>query len=297
MPICQLCFVHFKNLSSHINAKHGINKENYCRMFSDQKLVDDDLSTSFADRSRQMHKKLKENDLEKYQATRIATCKKMRDRKGANFRHSTATREKMRESHLGKLRGPHRQETKEKIRQARQGKPVPLSDSSRESKSKKQKQRWAERKADTQEFAQYVAALSKRIKEHIAMNGRSVPDKGKKTSIECRFEDFLIQQNLDYHYQHLLQGKYYDFFLPSLELLVEVDGEYWHRFPPAIRNDLEKHSIANHLGLKILRITEKSWKPELIFETSYDTIRQHNHAILNQRTTQCLNYELSISII
>ena len=94
-----------------------------------------------------------------------------------------------------------------------------------------------------------------------------------------------------------IQNKYYDFYIPTLHLLVEVDGEYWHRMVPAIKNDLEKHVLAKELKYNLLRITNLHWFPELIFESNYSKIISHNYAILNKRTIECQNYELAISIV
>ena len=298
MPTCQVCFKHFKNLTSHINAKHSLNKDQYLGLFPGEKIVDDELSKVFADRSRQLHKKLKREDFQAYYATRVNTCKKMRDIKGDEFRHSEKTKKKMSLSHTGKSRNPHTEKTKEKLSRAKRGKPILLSDAAKKSKSEKQSRRWRERKENVKEYSQYISQLSLQRKNYILLHGNAVPKKGKKTSVEKRFEDFLNKKNIvDYNFQYFLCGKYYDFFIPSMNMLIEVDGEYWHRFPSAIKNDIEKHIIANDSNLRILRITEKCWQPELIFEQNYSKIQEHNYAILNKRTTECLNYELSISLI
>lgn len=298
MPICQLCFNSFKNLTSHINAKHGLNKENYLKLYPGEKMVDEDLSKVFVNNSKKIHKKLKQDDIDKYLQIRNQTCKKMRDKKGSNFSHSDETKKKMSLSHQGKLRVPHTQETKDKISKAKIGKKILLSDDAKQIKSNKQKTRWRERKENIEEFSKYIIQLSQARKEYILIHGISIPKKGKKTSLEKRFEQFLKDQNIiDYVFQYFLHGKYYDFYIPTLNLLVEVDGEYWHRLPSAIKNDIEKHIIAKDAKIKLLRITEKNWQPELILETEYNKIQQHNYAIMNKRTNECLNYELSTLLI
>lgn len=298
MPSCRVCDKHFKNLTSHINAKHNLNKDQYLALFPGEKIVDDELSKIFADRSQKLHEKLKRENFQAYHATRVKTCKKMRDIKGEEFYHTEETKKKMSLSHYGKPRAPHTEKTKEKISRAKQGKSLLLSDAAKKAKSEKQKRRWQERKENAEEFSQYISQLSQQRKNYILLHGNSVPKKGKKTSVEKRFEDFINKQNIaDYNFQYFLHGKYYDFFIPSLNMLIEVDGEYWHRFSSAIKNDIEKHIIANDSNLKILRISEKCWKPELIFEKTYSKIQEHNYAILNKRTTECLNYKLSTSLI
>jgi very-short-patch-repair endonuclease len=244
-----------------------------------------------------MHARLKQEDPPGYQATRNATCEKMRKAKGPEFKHSDRTRKKMSLSHTGVPRQPHSTETRAKISLSKAGKKVQVSAESRAARSHKQKQRWAERKQDSASFAEYIKLLSSLRKEYIRSHGTTRPKKGKKTGIEARFETYLVEHQLAYTFQYFLDGKYYDFFLPDFNLLVEVDGEYWHRLSPAIKNDIEKHVIARDQGIRLLRITEKCWKPELIFENDYSIIQQHNYRIINLRTTQCQNYELSISLI
>jgi hypothetical protein len=297
MPICQVCLKSFQNLTSHINAKHNLNKSSYYSLYPGAELIDKELSKKFSDRAKQTHKQLKEADPVEYSRVRRQTCETMRNKKGKDFRHSDETKEKMSASHTGQARAPHTEETKAKLSQAKTGKPLKLSDEAKKSKSEKQKQRWQERKGNTAEFAEYISALSKARKEYILLNGVSLPKKGKKTSIETRFELFLIDHGIEYKFQYFLNGKYYDFYLPLTNMLIEVDGEYWHRFPRAIKNDLEKHVIAKDANIRLLRLTEKVWDPGLIFESDYSKIQLHNFNILNKRTVECLDYKLSVSMI
>lgn len=55
--------------------------------------------------------------------------------------------------------------------------------------------------------------------------------------------------------------------------------------------------IARDQNFKILRLTEKVWNTDLVFETDYSIIQNHNYNILNKRTVKCLNYELSTLMI
>lgn len=297
MPKCQVCEKNFINLSSHINAKHNLNKKEYIARYPGAAIIDTDLSKTFAANSKKMHAMLKEKDPTDYTKTRKEICKNMREIKGDNFKHSAETREKMRQSHIGLTRNPHTQETKNKLSIAKLGRPINLTASSKHEKTLKQKMRWQERKLSTIEFANYIAALSSRRKEYILAHGITIPKKGTKTSIEKRFEEFLLENKIRYEFQYFLLGKYYDFYLPDLNLLVEVDGEYWHRMQHAIKNDLEKHTIARDQNFKILRLTERAWNIDLIYETDYSIIQNHNFNILNKRTVECLSYELSTSMI
>jgi very-short-patch-repair endonuclease len=298
MISCKICGDKFKNLTSHINAKHNMNKDSYLQLYPGAEIVSAELSAQFSSRSKLMHKKLKEDNYSKYMQIRKTTCEKMRTRKGDNFKHSDKTIEKMQQSALTRPpRIPHTTISKQRIAAAKLGKTINLTDKGRADKSAKQKLKWAKRRADTIEFAKYIKNLSERRIAYIKIHGLTIPKKGKITSLEKRFILFLEQHNIQYNFQFFLDGKYYDFYIPTLHLLVEVDGEYWHRMVPAIKNDLEKHVLAKELKYNLLRITNLHWFPELIFESNYSKIISHNYAILNKRTIECQNYELAISIV
>jgi very-short-patch-repair endonuclease len=58
--------------------------------------------------------------------------------------------------------------------------------------------------------------------------------------------------------------KEYDFYIPSLNLLLEIDGEYWHSLPKNVKNDKYKDELAKIAGYKLLRIPEKLVLVDLI---------------------------------
>jgi len=51
--------------------------------------------------------------------------------------------------------------------------------------------------------------------------------------------------------------KEYDFFLPDSNLLIEVDGKYWHSLPENVVNDEYKNKFAAHMNYSLLRIPEE----------------------------------------
>jgi very-short-patch-repair endonuclease len=79
----------------------------------------------------------------------------------------------------------------------------------------------------------------------------------KDTSIEIKIQNFLKELKIDFftHY-HMNIEHYYrcDIFIPSLNLVIECDGDYWHKYP--IGNDLD-HIRTKELiekGFKVLRL-------------------------------------------
>ena len=97
------------------------------------------------------------------------------------------------------------------------------------------------------------------------MNGKAQQD----TSLERLFETFLLEHAIIYTKQHVLdwsRGAFsYDFLLTDQNLLVEVDGEYWHSSGKAINRDRIKEKVAREQGYSFVRISSLDWKPEIIF--------------------------------
>ena len=92
--------------------------------------------------------------------------------------------------------------------------------------------------------------------------------------------DFLKKRNIhlicEYPIEWLNIKKYYDFYLPSYNILIEYDGDYWHKNSLEecendlqinnFRNDRLKDKIAQELGYKLIRITGNNKNIETILE-------------------------------
>ena len=82
----------------------------------------------------------------------------------------------------------------------------------------------------------------------------------KDTSIEVKIQNFLKQLNIEFfthQYIKEIEHSYQcDILIPSMNLVIECDGDYWHKFP--IGNDLDhirtKELLEN--GFKVLRLWE-----------------------------------------
>ena len=99
----------------------------------------------------------------------------------------------------------------------------------------------------------------------------------KKNKLETKFENILILLNLEYESQYPLNGYLYDFYLNKFNVLIEVDGDFYHcnpqgKYPfPTYKiqediqiNDLIKNNLAEEIGVKLLRFWESDInnKPE-----------------------------------
>lgn len=95
-------------------------------------------------------------------------------------------------------------------------------------------------------------------------------DQNHTSKLEEKFK--VILDVLDIEYQHLFYAKpikgFYDFYLPKYNILIEVDGDFWHcnpkKFPSSeyitqqknLKRDQEKNEWAKSNGYKLLRFWE-----------------------------------------
>lgn len=82
-----------------------------------------------------------------------------------------------------------------------------------------------------------------------------------ETSLEKITSLALKEINIDFkrNFWINLKGyspKEYDFYISELNLLIEVDGYYWHSLPKNIINDQYKNELAKIAGYELIRIPE-----------------------------------------
>ncbi|MCK9370177.1 endonuclease domain-containing protein [Candidatus Dojkabacteria bacterium] len=83
------------------------------------------------------------------------------------------------------------------------------------------------------------------------------------TKIEVKIRDYLEILGLEYYqhkYLNINHGYQCDFFIPTMNLVIECDGTYWHKYP--IGNELD-HIRTKELiekGFKVLRLWESEIK-------------------------------------
>ncbi len=81
----------------------------------------------------------------------------------------------------------------------------------------------------------------------------------KDTSIEVKIQNFLKELGIEFfthQYIKIEHGYQCDILIPSMNLVIECDGDYWHKYP--IGNDLD-HIRTSELikkGFKVLRLWE-----------------------------------------
>ena len=84
------------------------------------------------------------------------------------------------------------------------------------------------------------------------------------TKPELIFEAWLKHNNVKYEqqYRKVGNGHPYDFFLKDYNLLVEVDGHYWHSKPKQQVKDKEHDEFAISKGYNIIRISTKDFNKD-----------------------------------
>lgn len=86
----------------------------------------------------------------------------------------------------------------------------------------------------------------------------------KMSKPEIEVEKYLKDNNIEYKYNYELCGKLYDFYIPSINTLIEVDGIYWHGKNKKI-NDLNETQVRNRKNDQI--------KDRLAVDNGYNLIR------------------------
>ena len=116
-----------------------------------------------------------------------------------------------------------------------------------------------------------ISKLSKNNKKRL--HGKKTPKISDGSKLETYFRVNILEAlNIEYIQQYKLSavGRYYDFYLPKYNILIECDGDYWHADPKKykkedlnaiqkrnIRVDEQKNKYALMYGYVLLRFWEK----------------------------------------
>ena len=132
---------------------------------------------------------------------------------------------------------PMREETKQKLRKVRLG---------------------TKHKPETIEKIRKFSNLPENIKKFKIRRRKMVTPK-KNSSIEIKIQDFLKQLNIEFfthQYMKIKHGYQCDILIPSMNLVIECDGNYWHKYPIGNPNDILRTQELLDIGFKVLRFWE-----------------------------------------
>jgi SPP1 gp7 family putative phage head morphogenesis protein len=99
-----------------------------------------------------------------------------------------------------------------------------------------------------------VKTLEKNPELRINMRMAQFRKSNRKTRIEQKMADLLDKIGVDYTFQHPILRYNVDFAIPSLRIVIECDGEYWHRDK---KSDLIRQRRIEKEGWFVLRYSDK----------------------------------------
>lgn len=99
--------------------------------------------------------------------------------------------------------------------------------------------------------------------------------KGNPSKLEYTFADIITTLGIEFIHQYHVDGFDYDFYIPSKNLLIEVDGDYWHGNPNIYENKLNNMQKKNR-GLDKLKNKHAA-------DRNFTLIRFWEHDVNNSR--------------
>ena len=83
------------------------------------------------------------------------------------------------------------------------------------------------------------------------------------TSIEKKVYDYLVLKGIIFEKQKLINGKFIvDAYIPSLNLVIEADGSYWHGLDRVVKKDRAENAYLKKCGFNMIRLTEEEINSE-----------------------------------
>ena len=106
-----------------------------------------------------------------------------------------------------------------------------------------------------------------------------IQSKKRPNLIEKAVYDYLLLKGFIFEKQKVVGNRFVvDAYIPSLNLVIEIDGKYWHSLPKAIERDKRKEQYLKTHGFKLLRLPEKEIRNRN-FEKVLDEILKENASI------------------
>jgi very-short-patch-repair endonuclease len=85
----------------------------------------------------------------------------------------------------------------------------------------------------------------------------------KDSLIEIKIQNLLKQLKINFithQYMNMIEHKYQcDIFIPSRNMIIECDGQYWHKYPIGNEIDIIRNRELREKGFRVLRL----WEPEI----------------------------------
>lgn len=311
LKICLICNKEYSDLKGHFGRSHGLSNKEYKEKFPEyanyiekekkrkmseavQRRIRDGshpfLKQENKDRVKQMALDFHANKNEEYYKEQRRRAEIARKAKGDNYKHSPETIEKMKGPRPSVRGRKLSNETKAKLSEIAKNR---KRENHKPETIEKMKLKWIERK-EKPEYQEYINklrenAIKYKLGEKYIEN--IISGKANKkfydTSLELKLSKFLDNNNINYVKQFAISnnsGRWlFDFYLIDFNMLIETDGEYWHRKSKMVLNrDKRKEREALKEGYKLLRLSDIYWDINLIFKTDYE-IKENNDFIISER--------------
>lgn len=175
------------------------------------------------------------------------------------FKHSPETIAKMRSTRIS-LGFRHTPETRARISALQKGRPLSAEHKAKigaahlgKTRSPEAKQRMGEsaRRPEVRERLSVGSRSPRTLAARVARLRRQVP-----TRIELAVRDALTAAGVEFVFQYPVGPYVADFFLPAKNLILEVDGHYWHSLPGAKERDARRDADLVTLGYRVVHIPE-----------------------------------------
>ena len=109
----------------------------------------------------------------------------------------------------------------------------------------------------------YGKERAKKMKEDFKERRKSMIIPVKDTKIEVKIQNYLKQLNIDFfthQYMKIEHGYQCDILIPSMNLVIECDGDYWHKYPIGLEKDHIRTKELIEKGFKVIRLWEHEIK-------------------------------------
>lgn len=135
----------------------------------------------------------------------------------------------------GKKLGPHSEETKRKISELHKGRPGYFKGKHHSEETKNKIRETRKGKYIGENTSMYGKHHSEETKQRMREKAlqRTQTNLGfcKDTKPELKMKDILNELNIPFKHQFRLNNHLFDFHLLNTNVLIEVDGDYWHSNP------------------------------------------------------------------